>query len=108
MVLKWRSMAWLLLTLAVMVKADGLSRHSWRGRLVLSAYEESLDGVVSSLRHRRAGRILSADTVREDGRTVHRIRILSDEGRVRGLQFDGNTGRPIPRRGYMHRRRRSR
>ena len=57
----------------------------------------SLDEVVSGLRDRRAGKVLSADTVQEDGRPVHRIRILNDEGRVRGLRFDGDTGRPLPR-----------
>jgi len=56
-----------------------------------------LDGVVSDLRRRRQGRVLSTDTYEEDGRPVHRIRILNENGRVRPLHFDGETGRPLPR-----------
>jgi len=65
-----------------------------------TGYRDGLDGVVSDLRHRRQGRVLSADTVEENGRSVHRIRILNDDGRVRRLQFDGDTGRPLPRSRY--------
>lgn len=57
---------------------------------------DGLDGVVSGLRRRREGRVLSADTVEEEGRPVHRIRILNEQGRVRPLHFDA-TGRPLPR-----------
>ena len=57
----------------------------------------TLDEAVSGVRHR--GRVLSADTIEEDGRPVHRIRILTNEGRVRRLLLDGRTGRPYrPRR----------
>lgn len=56
-----------------------------------------LDGVVSDLRRRRQGRILSTDTFEEEGRPVHRIRILNEDGHVRPLHFDGNTGQPLPR-----------
>jgi hypothetical protein len=57
----------------------------------------SLDEVVSGARRDHPGKVLSADTVEEGGRPVYRIRILNDEGRVRGLRYDGNTGRPLPR-----------
>ncbi len=56
----------------------------------------TLDEAVSGVRRR--GRVLSADTVQEDGRPVHRIRILTNEGRVRRLRVDGRTGRPFRRR----------
>jgi uncharacterized membrane protein YkoI len=60
-------------------------------------YGESLDNLVSGLRRRHAGRVLSADTVEEEGRAVHRIRILDERGRVQGLRFDSATGRPLRR-----------
>lgn len=65
-------------------------------RPLLLARSYSLDDAVSGVRRRNEGKVLSADTVDENGRAVHRIRVLSDEGRVRGLRFDGDTGRPLP------------
>jgi hypothetical protein len=70
-------------------------RDAGGGPLML-ARDYSLDDAVSGVRRRNEGKVLSADTVDEDGRPVHRIRILSDQGRVRGLRFDGATGRPLP------------
>jgi len=58
-------------------------------------YGDSLDDVVTGLRRHNEGRVLSADTVREEGRPVHRIRIINEQGQVRGLRFDGDTGRPL-------------
>jgi len=57
----------------------------------------SLDELVSRYRRRDKGKVLSAETVDEDGRRVHRLRILRDDGRVRRLRFDGDTGAPIER-----------
>jgi hypothetical protein len=56
----------------------------------------SLDEVVSGLRRGNPGRVLSADRVDDGGRPVYRVRILNDDGRVRGLRFDGDTGQPLP------------
>jgi hypothetical protein len=58
----------------------------------------SLDEAVSGVRRRNPGKVLSADTVDENGRPVHRIRILNDQGRVRGYRFDGTTGQPLQHR----------
>ena len=57
----------------------------------------SLDEVVSGVRRRNPGKVLSADTVKQGDRSVHRIRILNEKGRVRGLRFDADTGKPLPR-----------
>lgn len=57
----------------------------------------NLGNLVSGLRDSRQGRVLSADTVDENGRPVHRIRILNNKGVVKGLRFDGATGRQLPR-----------
>ena len=77
----------------------GLPGPAWSARYLwpVSGPGMTLDEAVSGIR--RQGRVLSADTVEEDGRPVHRIRILTNEGRVRRLRLDGRTGRPYrPRR----------
>ncbi len=48
----------------------------------------TLEEAVREVRQRTGGRILAAETVREDGRTVHRIRVLVDEGRVKTFRID--------------------
>lgn len=58
----------------------------------------SLDEAVSRARRQTDGKILSAETVRVDGREVHRIKVLTRDGRVTRLQIDAHTGRPPPRR----------
>lgn len=55
----------------------------------------SLDEAVSNLRRGSGGKVLSADTVRREGEPVHRIKILTDKGRVKRYQVDGQTGRPV-------------
>jgi uncharacterized membrane protein YkoI len=43
---------------------------------------------VSQVRRDTGGRVLSAETVRRDGRSVHRIKILTPENRVRVFYVD--------------------
>ncbi len=57
----------------------------------------SLDEAVSSFRRGGPGRVLSADTVDKDGRPVHRIKILTDKGRVKRYEVDGQTGNSLQR-----------
>ena len=57
----------------------------------------SLDEAVSRMRQNSNGKVLSAETVRVDGRKVHRIKILTKDGRVKRKQIDAETGRPAPR-----------
>jgi uncharacterized membrane protein YkoI len=38
------------------------------------------------------GRVVSAETVQQGGRVIHVIRILGDDGRVRTLRVDAETG----------------
>jgi uncharacterized membrane protein YkoI len=59
----------------------------------------SLEQAVSEARERYNGRVLSADTERRGGRETHRIRILTDDGRVKRLRVDPETGRDERRRG---------
>jgi hypothetical protein len=58
----------------------------------------SLDEAVSRARRKSNGKVLSAETVRVDGRKVYRIKILTKDGRVRREQIDPETGGPAPRR----------
>ena len=57
----------------------------------------SLDEAVSRARRQSDGKILSAETVRVDGRRVHRIKILTPDGRVTRVEMDAETGRPARR-----------
>jgi hypothetical protein len=63
---------------------------------LLLAQGYTLDEAVNMARRRYPGKVLSAETVQQGDRPVHRIRIIED-GRVRGLRYDGTTGQPIPR-----------
>lgn len=54
---------------------------------------KSLDEAVSDARDRYNGRVLSAETQRRNGRESHRIRILTDDGRVKRLNIDAESGR---------------
>jgi uncharacterized membrane protein YkoI len=58
----------------------------------------SLDRAVEGVRSRTGGRVLSADTVRRDGRPIYDIKILTNDGRVRSMAIDGETGEPLQRR----------
>ena len=53
----------------------------------------SLDEAVARVRRQTKGKILSAETVAVDGRDVHRIKVLTETGRVRRLQVDARSGR---------------
>jgi uncharacterized membrane protein YkoI len=52
----------------------------------------SLGEAVSEARERYPGRVLSAETTRSNGRTQHRIRILTDDGQVKRLRIDSESG----------------
>jgi uncharacterized membrane protein YkoI len=57
----------------------------------------SLDEAVSRARRQSDDKVLSAETVRVDGRRVHRIKVLTSRGRVKHVQIDADTGRPAAR-----------
>jgi uncharacterized membrane protein YkoI len=52
----------------------------------------SLDQAVSKVRQQTGGQVVRAETKQADGRTVHVIRILTGEGRVRTLEVDAQSG----------------
>ena len=53
----------------------------------------SLDDAVSIVRSRYDGKVIRAETHGSDDHPVHRIRILSPDGRVYTVSVDGVTGR---------------
>ena len=53
----------------------------------------SLDDAVSIVRSRYEGKVIRAETHGSDDHPVHRIRILSPDGRVYTVSVDGVTGR---------------
>lgn len=52
----------------------------------------SLDRAVGLVRASVDGQVISAETVRRSGRSVHRVRILTHSGRVRDVYVDVSTG----------------
>ncbi len=61
--------------------------------------EMTLDMAVNRVRKRTGARVLSADTVRDEGRRVHELKILTDEGKVRRYRIDESSGEQLgPRR----------
>lgn len=76
--------------------ADGHSgqRGADRGRpIVLAKGEMSLDAAVAMVRERIGGKVISASTTSRGGKKIHVIKVLSDQGRVRTVRVDAQTGR---------------
>jgi uncharacterized membrane protein YkoI len=52
----------------------------------------SLRQAIALAQQRHRGRVVRAETKQMNGRRVHEIRILGDDGRVRTLHFDADDG----------------
>jgi len=52
----------------------------------------SLESAVSRARNQYQGRVISAETEKQNGQRTHKIRILTDDGRLERLRVDPNTG----------------
>jgi hypothetical protein len=52
----------------------------------------SLDEAVTLVKDSVGGEVLRAKTIQREGRIVHEIRILTDDGLVRDLLFDAENG----------------
>ncbi len=57
----------------------------------------SLDEAIARARRQSDGKVISAETVRQNGRQVHRIKILTRDGRVKRMAYDAASGRPAGR-----------
>ena len=51
----------------------------------------SLNEAVQQVKRETGGRVLSADTVNQGGRTVHRIKVLTPSGQVRVVVVDAQS-----------------
>ena len=58
----------------------------------------SLDEAIDRARRRHDGKVLSADTVGDNGKKQHRIRILTPDGRVKRFRMDAENGKKKKRR----------
>jgi len=53
----------------------------------------TLEQAVAQVRKETGGRILAAETVQENGRRVHRIKVLTPDHSVRTIRIDAGNGR---------------
>ena len=94
--------AWIILLAACPLVAAAFDYRDLTNQLTHPSRSEkrgiSLDEAVSRARRQSDDKILSAETVRVDGRRVHRIKVLTNQGRVKHVQIDADTGRPAGRR----------
>jgi uncharacterized membrane protein YkoI len=94
--------AWTILLLVRPPVAAGFDIRELTNQFAHPSHSEkrgiSLDEAVSRARGKSDDKVLSAETVRVDGRRVHRIKILTSQGRVKHVQIDADTGRPAARR----------
>jgi uncharacterized iron-regulated membrane protein len=91
---------WLILLLATGPAAATAYHHSpYQQHPLLLAQRDyggnggiSLDEAVAQARKRHKGKVLSAETTRSNGRKVHRIKILTKDGRVKRVTVDAGNG----------------
>lgn len=62
-------------------------------RMAQAAERVSLAEATRMVQERTGGQVLRAETKRDKGRAVHRIRVLTEDGRVRTMHVDAETGR---------------
>lgn len=93
---------WMILAAAWLLPAAAFDLQDLTNQFAHPSHSEkqgiSLDEAVSRVRRQSDDKILSAETVRVDGRRVHRIKVLTSRGRVKHVQIDADTGRPAARR----------
>jgi uncharacterized membrane protein YkoI len=93
--------AWIFLLAACPLVASAFDLGDLTNQFAHPSHSEkrgiSLDEAVSRVRRQSDDNILSAETVRVDGRRVHRIKVLTSQGRVKHVQIDADTGRPAAR-----------
>lgn len=84
----------LLLTLAFVLPATGQSAgsHDFYQRVARRDQDRgggmSLNQAVQQVQSETGGRVLSAETINQGGRSVHRIKVLTPSGQVRVMTID--------------------
>ena len=84
-------LALLLVAAQAAAARPGVAERLWAQRAAPSASVApalTVEQAADIARARSGGRVLSADTVVRGGRTVHRVKVLTPEGRVRVLSID--------------------
>lgn len=80
----------LLLALGANVAHAGPAWHDREPITVAQTSGMSLDQAVAKVRRESGGRILSAETVTENGKRVHRIKVLTQDNKVRVITVPAN------------------
>lgn len=89
-----KSLLALLLTLAFVLPANGQSAgsHDFYQRVARRDQDRgggmSLNQAVQQVQSETGGRVLSAETINQGGRSVHRIKVLTPSGQVRVMTID--------------------
>ena len=93
---------WLILLLAALPATGTVQSAPHHHPLLLLAKNNhgnsggiSLDEAVAKARRHNNGKVLSAETIRDDGRKVYRIKILTKDGRVKRTRIDARTGKKL-------------
>jgi uncharacterized membrane protein YkoI len=93
---------WLTLLLATLLATGPVQAAPHHPPRVLIAKNDhgnnggiSKDEAVAKARQRHNGKVLSAETIRVDGRKVYRIKILTKDGRVKRTRIDARTGKKL-------------
>lgn len=81
-----RSRSWLIVAIVV----GTLASPGWSDTVPGGM---SLDEAIVVVRQQTGGKVLRARSRTTDGRTVHEIRVLTDEGLVKTLTIDAQSGR---------------
>lgn len=83
-----------LMVLAVLIGAVGFAAPTLAGSplVIAQAGAVSLDQAVAKVRRVSNGKVVSADTIEQDGGSVYRIKVVFPDGRVRIYYVDPNTG----------------
>jgi uncharacterized membrane protein YkoI len=89
---------WLILLLATLLATGPVLAAPHHHRLLIAKNDHdsnggiSLDEAVAKARRQHNGKVLSAETIRVDGRKVYHIKILTKDGRVKRTRIDARTG----------------
>jgi uncharacterized membrane protein YkoI len=93
---------WLMLLLATLLTTGPVQSAPYHHPHLLVAKNNhggnggiSLDEAVAKARRHNEGKVLSAETIRDDGRKVYRIKILTKDGRVKRTRIDARTGKKL-------------
>lgn len=83
------------LALAPMAQANGVLNASGGQPILAQSGGISSSDAADAVQQRFGGRVLKVETSREGSGTVYRVKILQDDGRIRTVSVDAQSGRII-------------